>query len=40
MIENPSMPERQQWIEKIAMCHFNFDDLKKGVAWNIIKEYL
>ena len=40
MIENPTMPERQQWVEKIAMCHFNFNDLRKGVAWNIIKEYL
>jgi hypothetical protein len=39
-IESPLLPERQQWIEKISMCHFNFDDLKKGVAWNIIKDYL
>jgi len=34
------MPDRQQWIEKLAMCHFNFDDLQKGIAWNIIKDYL
>lgn len=40
MIENPLMPERQQWIEKISMCHFNFNDLKSGIAWNIIKDYL
>ena len=39
-IENPRMPERQQWIEKIAMSHFNFTDLRTGVAWNIIKDYL
>jgi len=39
-IENPRMPDRQQWIEKLAMCHFNFDDLQKGIAWNIIKDYL
>jgi hypothetical protein len=39
-IENPIMPERQQWIEKISMCHFNFNDLRSGVAWNIIKEHL
>jgi hypothetical protein len=39
-IEKPVMPERQEWIEKISMCHFNFRDLKKGVAWNIIKDYL
>jgi hypothetical protein len=40
MIENPLRPERQQWIEKISMCHFNFNDLKSGIAWNIIKDYL
>lgn len=39
-IESPVLLERQKWIEKISMCHFNFDDLKKGIAWNIIKEYL
>ena len=39
-IENPDMPERQDWIEKISMCHFNFEDLKKGTAWNIIKDYI
>jgi len=39
-IETPTMPERQQWIEKISMCHFNFDDLQSGVAWNVIERYL
>lgn len=39
-VENPVMPDRQTWIESIAMCHYNFDDLKSGTAWNIIKEYL
>lgn len=39
-IENPTAPLRNEWIEKIAMSHFNFDDLRNGIAWNIIKEYL
>ena len=39
-IESPKMPDRQAWIEKISMCHFNFNDLKKGTAWDIIKDYL
>jgi len=39
-IESPLLPDRQEWIEKIAMCHFNFTDLKNGIAWNIIKEYI
>ena len=39
-IESPIMPDRQKWIEKISMCHFNFNDLKQGIAWNIIKDYI
>lgn len=39
-IEDPDMPERQQWIEKTAMCHFNYEDLNNGTAWRIIREYL
>jgi hypothetical protein len=39
-IEEPKIPERQNWIEKISMCHFNFTDLRTGVAWNIIKDYV
>lgn len=39
-IETPNMPDRQKWIEKLAMSHFSFNDLKTGIAWNVIKEYL
>lgn len=39
-IENPIMPDRQKWIEKIAMSHYNFNDLKTGKAWEIIKDYI
>ena len=39
-IETPIMPDRQLWIEGIAMSHYNFNDLKDGNAWNVIKEYL
>lgn len=39
-IENPSMPDRQHWIEKVSMCHYNFNDLKTGKAWETIKNYL
>jgi hypothetical protein len=39
-IENPQMPERQEWIERISMSHYNFNDLKSGKAWAIIKEYI
>ena len=39
-IEEPETFDRQDWIEKIAMSHFNFNDLRSGVAWKIIREYL
>lgn len=39
-IESPQLFDRQQWIEKISMSHFNFEDLSTGRAWKIIKEYL
>lgn len=39
-IENPIMPERQDWIERIAMSHWNFKDLESGKAWNHIKKFL
>lgn len=39
-IEDPSMPERQEWIEKIAMCHWNFDELKSGEAWSFFRKYI
>lgn len=39
-IEKPTMPDRKNWIESVSMSHYNFEDLKSGTAWNIIKEYL
>jgi hypothetical protein len=39
-IENPKMPERQQWIEKISMSHWNFEELSSGSAWEHIRKYV
>ncbi len=39
-IENPNLKDRQQWIEKISMCHWNFDELKSGEAWQFFKKYI
>lgn len=39
-IENPIMPERQQWLEKLAMCHWKFDELRSGEAWQFFKRYI
>lgn len=39
-IENPKMPDRQAWIEKLSMCHWNFDELKSGEAWKFFRQYI
>ena len=39
-IENPTMTERQDWVEKLAMSHWNFQDLESGNAWKHIKQFL
>ena len=39
-LNNPDKPDRQAWIEKIAMSHFAFKDLRNGTAWKIIEQYL
>jgi len=39
-IENPTLYERQKWIEKISMCHWNFDELKNGEAWNYMRQFV
>jgi hypothetical protein len=39
-IENPTMPDRQTWIEKLSMCHWKFDELKSGAAWQFFKKYI
>ena len=40
LLENPEMPDRQSWIERIAMCHWNFNELRSGEAWNFFKRYI
>jgi hypothetical protein len=39
-IEDPVMIDRQQWIERLSMCHWKFDELKSGSAWNFFKKYI
>lgn len=39
-IENPILKDRQQWIEKISMSHWNFDELRSGEAWQFFRRYI
>ena len=39
-IENPKTFDREHWLQKIAMCHWNFEEIGNGTAWKHIKNYL
>ena len=39
-IENPKTFERQQWIERLSMCHWKFEELSNGSAWTHMKRYV
>lgn len=39
-IENPRVFERQAWVEKLSMCHWNFEELSNGNAWKHIRDYV
>ena len=39
-LENPELFERQSWIERISMSHWNFAELKSGEAWSFMKNYV
>jgi len=39
-IEAPQFFERQQWIERICMSHWNFKELSNGSAWSHMRNYI
>tara|TARA_B100000424_G_C22932770_1_gene496162 strand:+ start:1289 stop:2206 length:918 start_codon:yes stop_codon:yes gene_type:complete len=39
-LENPQIFDRQQWIEKLSMCHWNFDELQSGACWKHMKKFI
>jgi hypothetical protein len=39
-IESPVMPDRQAWIERLAMSHWNFDELRSGEAWSHMRKFI
>lgn len=40
MIENPSMPDRSLWLQRLAMSHWNFDDLQLGHCWRHMRSFI
>ena len=39
-IGNPPMPDRNQWINKIANIHWSNDEVRSGKLWAAIKKYI
>lgn len=39
-IENPNLPDRQKWAERLSMFHWNFDELKSGECWQHMKKFI
>ena len=40
LIENPPMPDRSNWIHKIANIHWSNDEVRSGKLWASIKHYI
>lgn len=39
-IEQPTLPDRTEWLNRLAMSHWKFDELKTGEAWAHMREFV
>jgi len=39
-IENPLLLDRQQWVERLSMFHWNFDELQSGECWTHMRKFI
>jgi hypothetical protein len=39
-IEKPVLPDRQKWLERLAMFHWNFEELASGECWAHMREFV
>lgn len=39
-IESPILFERENWIQRLAQCHWNFADLRSGRCWAHMRQYV
>jgi hypothetical protein len=40
LIETPPLPDREQWLHKIASIHWSNTEVKNGTLWMAIKNYI
>lgn len=39
-IESPNRPDRQAWVNRLAMFHWNFEELRNGECWQHMKSFI
>jgi hypothetical protein len=39
-IEAPRMPDRQQWVDRLSMSHWKFDELQAGDTWKHMRKFI
>lgn len=39
-IESPKLPDRMQWVQRLSMSHWKFDELKSGEAWIHMRRFV
>jgi len=39
LLETPEQFDRLPWVQKIAMCHWNHDELKSGACWSHMRKW-
>jgi hypothetical protein len=39
-IESPKEFDREQWIRRIAQIHWTLDEVKQGLAWKHLRNYV
>jgi len=39
LIENPPMPERDKWLDNLALIHWNNEEIKNGIYWKFFKKF-
>ena len=39
-IETPRLPDRLAWAQRLAMSHWNFEELKSGACWSHMRQFI
>jgi len=40
LVKNPPMPDRNEWVNKIANIHWSNEEVRSGQLWSAIKQYI